>query len=661
MSDTSSSSSSSSSKNNYWTTDPNGEVQIRMMESGPGAAAPRTVIDVFRATVEQYGPENALHVKREGAWKSWSWNQYRDDVNSFARALVHFGVDERNVISILGFNAPEWFIADMGAIMAGCIATGIYTTNGPEACFYILNHSRTKVAVVENEGQLKKLLAVRSRLPELKAIVQYTGQVAEGLEGVYNWQQFLQFGNSVPLEQVEERAKRVHPGHCSTLVYTSGTTGNPKAVMISHDNIVWTASALLPVVTCGHEDHIISYLPLSHIAAQIVDMHATMQAGAQLWFAQPDALRGSLSTTLKEVRPTVFMGVPRVWEKIEEKMREVGRQSTGVKLSIATWAKEVGLQGSYAAQGKGDKPWFWWLANRLVFTKVREALGLDRCKFEATTAAPISRETLDYFLQLNLPLFEVYGMSESTGPITVNFPNHHRTGTVGPAIPGIKLNLDRPDGEGNGEITCWGRNVFMGYMYDDKSTSETIDAEGNLHSGDIGKLDGEFLSITGRIKELIITAGGENVPPVLIEDEIKRHLGTIISNVMVIGDRRKFMSCVFTLRAVPVNPPVEGEYPYTQALLPEVIEQFAAAGSEAKTVEEAVNDPKVHAVLQAGLDKANRNATSNAQQIRKFIILAEDFALENDLLTPTLKLKRRNVNQKFGQIIDDMYASAGNE
>jgi long-chain-fatty-acid--CoA ligase ACSBG len=342
-----------------------------------------------------------------------------------------------------------------------------------------------------------------------------------------------------------------------------------------------------------------------------------------------------------------------------EKMQEIGRQTTGFKKSIAEWAKSKGLEGNYAIQRGDWEPWGWWLANQLVFNKVKDALGLDRTRYCATAAAPISKETLDFFLSLNIPIFEIYGMSESTGPQTINRPKQHKTTSCGPAMPGSEMKIANPDKEGNGEICYRGRHIFMGYMKNDKATAETIDDEGWLHSGDIGKMDAKaFLFITGRIKELIITAGGENIPPVLIEDEIKMEIGKVISNVMAVGDRKKFLTCLVTLKAKPNAEAKPGDYPFSDDLADSAIEQLAKGGSSAKTVQEAMKDPKVSEYIKAGIERANKRAASNAQRIQKFAIIPKDFTLEGGELTPTMKLKRRVVVQQCEKEIEDMYAAA---
>jgi len=258
-------------------------------------------------------------------------------------------------------------------------------------------------------------------------------------------------------------------------------------------------------------------------------------------------------------------------------------------------------------------------------------------------------------MSLYIPIYEIYGMSECTGPQTVNIPGKHKTGTCGPKLEGSDMKIADPDKDGNGEICYRGRHIMMGYMHNESSTSEAIDEDGWLHSGDIGKMDGDYLLITGRIKELLITAGGENIPPVIIEDEIRKFVGSIVSNIMVVGDRKKFLTCVFTLKA-QANPNVAyGEYPFTDDVATPVKKLLESLGSNASTIADAAKDEKLLKWLQEGLDKANKNAMSQAQKIQKFIIVLKDFTLEGNELTPTMKLKRRIVVEKYNADIEKMY------
>jgi long-chain-fatty-acid--CoA ligase ACSBG len=376
-----------------------------------------------------------------------------------------------------------------------------------------------------------------------------------------------------------------------------------------------------------------------------------MAVGGTTWFAKPTALKGTLVQTLRDVRPTLFLGVPRVWEKFQEAMKAIGAQTTGLKLKIATWAKAKGLQGSMAIQRGESVPWGWWLANKLVFSKVKANLGLDRCRFHATAAAPIQRDTLDYFLSLNIPLMEVYGMSENCGPETVFVVGQYRIGICGRPMRGVELKIDQPDEDGNGEVLMRGRHVFMGYLMNEEKTKEAIDADGWLHTGDIGRVDADgFLSITGRIKELLITAGGENVAPVPIEDRMKEEM-PLLANVMVVGDKLKFLSMLVTLKC-EVDP--ETTSPLDQ-LTKDAIAILKGIGSDAETVSAARDDPKVKAYIEEGMKRANDLSVSRAQKIQKFTILPEDFSIPGGELGPTLKLRRPIVGKKYADEIAAMY------
>ncbi len=628
----------------------------------------------FYVAVKKHGDDVALRVERNGTWITWTWNEYRRDVELSARAFIKLGLKPHESVCIIGFNSPEWFFANMGAIAAGGKAAGIYTTNEPEACHYIADHSDSRVAVVENEGQLAKFLAIRDRLPKLTAIVLYTGAVpaavraqnAQAKARVYDWSEFLALAAGTPEKELQRRIEEQRPGHACTLIYTSGTTGHPKAVMVSHDNLTWTAQSLFQVMPPGFgdsEEHVVSYLPLSHIAAQMIDIHlpigiaATYAANATVHFARPDALKGTLGDTLKVARPTVFFGVPRVWEKIAEKMKALGASTTGLKKHLVTWAKSCGTAAFNAEQYNGDLqlPWGFPLANRLVLSKVRAALGLDRCRMCLTGAAPISHETLNYFGALYIPVYELYGMSECTGPMTVSGPGTFKVGSCGPAMPGCEIKIDHDptrDQPGQGEIVYRGRHIMLGYMKSDEKSREAIDADGWLHSGDVGRIDKDgFLYITGRIKELIITAGGENIAPVPVEDAIKAKLPAI-SNVMMVGDKRKFNTCIVTLRLKQLD---DGSFSN------ELVGDSLKIGSPAKTVQEAQKCEIWKKYITDGIAAANKLAVSNASKVGKFTIVDTDFSVPGGELTATLKLRRTVCAAKYARDIDAMYADAGGD
>nr|XP_046241367.1 long-chain-fatty-acid--CoA ligase ACSBG2-like isoform X1 [Scatophagus argus] len=619
-----------------WCTRRDEAVRLRMEGSGSASDTPITVHQMFLETVETYGDHTALAFKKDGQWGTVTYKQFYDQSRAAAKSFLKLGLERYHGVAILGFNSPEWFISDIGCIFAGGLATGIYTTNSPEACQYVAANCEANILVVENQKQLDKILQVKDHLPHLKAIVQYKGELQQKAPFLYTWAEFMKVGEDVPEEQLNAVIDSLRANECCTLIYTSGTTGNPKGVMLSHDNLTWTVRAALSTVNLKKaEEVVVSYLPLSHAAAQMFDIWMCICFACTTYFAEPDALKGSLGTTLKEARPTCFLGVPRVWEKMQEKMKAVGAKASPLRKSVADRAKSIGLQYNHSLMnGENVVPWGFSLANSLVFKKVRVALGLDRCKICFTGAAPITKDTLDYFMSLNIPLMEVYGMSESSGPHTVSSNEEYRITSCGKPMPGCKTKLDNPDQDGNGEVCFWGRHVFMGYLNMPDKTAEAIDQEGWLHSGDLGKHDQHgFLYITGRIKELIITAGGENIPPVPIEDALKAEV-PIISNAMLIGDKLKFLSMLLTLKCV-----VDDNGDPTDKLSPEALDFCKQHGVTATTVSEIITNkvPAVYQAIQEGIERVNARATSNAQKVQKWVILERDFSVGGGELGESLE------------------------
>ncbi|XP_063311929.1 long-chain-fatty-acid--CoA ligase ACSBG2 isoform X1 [Pelobates fuscus] len=655
------SSSTTTADMKLWTSQREGTVQLRMEESGVASLPPITIHQLFQESVSKYGDYVALASKVGDQWNTITYKQYYEQCRIAAKGFIKLGLERYHGVGILGFNSAEWFIADVASILAGGFAVGIYTTNSAEACHYVAENCEANILVVENHKQLQKILQIQDQLPHLKAIIQYKDELKEKRPNLYTWADFMQLGKDVADAQLDQIIDSQMPNQCCTLIYTSGTTGQPKGVMLSHDNITWTAAAAGNTVRLREatdlQEVVISYLPLSHVAAQMIDIWLTMKYGGATYFAQPDALKGSLANTLREVRPTAFLGVPRVWEKMQEKMKAIGAKSSTIKRKVASWAKGVGLETNMKRMnGASPNPMKYHMAKKLVFKKVRKALGLDRCTKCYTGAAPITKDTLEFFLSLNIPVYELYGMSESSGPHTISLPDAFRITSCGKVISGCKTNIYQPDNEGAGEILFWGRHVFMGYLHNEEKTVESLDKEGWLHSGDIGKHDDKgFLFITGRIKELIITAGGENIPPVPIEDALKER-APIISNAMLIGDKKKFLSMLLTLKC---NVNADSGEPEDE-LTTEAVEFCRALGSKATRVSDIVGgkDKAVYAAIQETVNAVNEKSTSNAQKIQKWLILDRDFTIAGGELGPTMKLKRPAVSKIYKDQIDSFYQDA---
>ncbi len=585
-----------------------------------------TVMQVFEATADKHSSKPAMKVKVNGDWQTTSWTEYRTQVRAAAKSLIAVGMDAGKGLSIIGFNCPQWLVSDMAAIYAGGFPAGIYTTNSPEQCKYIAEHSDSQVAVCENADQLAKFLEIRDQLPMLKKCVLMNGTSDD--DGVLSWDDFMKAGESVSDEDLQARIDGQGVDDVCTFIYTSGTTGDPKAVMISHDNITWTADTALKTLGAVDGDRFISYLPLSHIAEQVISLHGPMVAGGCTYFAESIE---KLGDNLREVRPTIFLAVPRVWEKIQAKMVTAGKETKGLKRKLVDWAKRKGLEAGFAAQDGKPEPAFLGIANKLVHSKVRDALGLDECRLMITSAAPISRSTLEFFLALGIPIMEVYGMSECTGPATISMPYKYRTGSVGWVIPGGEVKIAE-----DGEICMRGRHVFKGYYKNEAATEEALDSDNWLHSGDIGVVDDQgFLSITDRKKDLIITAGGENIAPQVIEGKLKAI--EVVSQVVVIGDRRKHLSALFTIDESKVQETIE------------------LSGSPAKTMEELSTCETATAWLMTQVNEINKDL-ARVQTIKKIKILPRDLSIEGGELTPTMKVKRKIVNANYEAEIEAFYA-----
>jgi long-subunit acyl-CoA synthetase (AMP-forming) len=583
-------------------------------------------MEVFEETATKYSSQPAMKVKLDGNWKTTTWGDYRTQVRAAAKSLIALGMEAGKGVSIIGFNCPQWLVMDLATIYAGGFPAGIYTTNSPEQCKYVAEHSDSTIAVCENDEHLQKFLKIRDDLPLLKACILMNGDNDDAK--VHSWDAFMKLGEDVSDEDLQARMDAQDADDVCTLIYTSGTTGDPKAVMISHDNITWTANTALHTLGARDGDRFISYLPLSHIAEQVITLHGPMVSGGCTWFAESIAMLGD---NLREVRPTIFLAVPRVWEKIQAKIVAGAAKNSGMKKRIGTWAKGVGLKGGYASQRGESMPMFYGLADKLVFSKVKALLGLDECRLQITSAAPISKSTLEFFLSLGVPIMEVYGMSESTGPATISLPHKYRTASVGWVLPGTEVRI-----ADDGEICMRGRHIFKGYYKNSEATAEALDEDGWLHSGDIGDIDDQgFLRITDRKKDLIITAGGENIAPQLLEGMLKSI--AVVSQAVVIGDRRKHLSALLTIDETKVQ---------------ETIEQ---SGSPAKTMEELASCDKAHSWLMEQVEEVNKGL-ARVQTIKKIKILPRDLSIEGGELTPTMKVKRKVVNANYAADIEAFYA-----
>jgi len=590
---------------------------------GDGGMKPGTIHDLFLKRVSSHATRFAMASKlgaRDGPWTRWTWADYGRDVKMVAKSLMALGCEQHQAINILGFNSPEWFEAAMGGIMAGLTPAGIYITNGADGCEYIFNHSKAPVVFVDSDAQLQKIKAVKAQCPHMKTVVHWGADCPTNIDWVISWKHFMSLSAKVTDLDLDKRMSAMHPDNACYLSYTSGTTGNPKAVMYSHDNILWAFTYLFDLMnksvggfTMGERE--VSYMPLSHIAGNVQLLGAICMpndSNSEVHFAFPDAMQGSLPDTLRDVRPTIVLGVPRVWEKFYVGLSQVLKAKPELKSNTSA---------------------------------VKAVLGLEQARFAMTGAAPITTEIMEFFDSVDLPLYEVYGMTENAAYSHFNYKGMRRIGSVGPALTdegaGAKIT------KGTGEICTWSRAVMMGYMYMPEKTAEAFDDEGFLRTGDVGEEKDGFTFITGRIKEMIITGGGENMAPVLLENELKEQLPAL-SNVMMVGDRQKYVIALMTIKLLP-----DGQGGFTDQLDP----MAAAVDPACKTFKDTRKSKVWAEYIDKGVEAANAKAISRAQHTRRYCILPGDFSPVGEVpeLTPTMKLKRDVVQKKYLDAIKKTY------
>lgn len=587
-----------------------------------------TVIDRFKANAEKNGSQPALYANEGGSWTTISWSSYWDQCRRFAGALLSMGYEPENAVAIMGNNCPQWVIADVGAMMVRGVPAGIYQTSTPEQAEYIANHCQARVYVMENAQMWEAVSQVADKLEHVEKFVFIHDIDKVSHDKAMSFDDFLALGKE-HLDAVDARMAEIELDDLATLIYTSGTTGPPKGVMLSQRNLAFTSKQAGQLIGgIGSEDCLVSYLPLSHIAEQMFSIHLPLTFGASIWFC--DDLK-KIKDALVAARPTIFLGVPRVWEKFKAALEIKLAEATGVKASIVSWSRGVGLEAGYAKLKTGQPFGFKAnMANKLFQSKLRAGLGLDRLRVAVVGAAPIGLDVLEFFLSCGIPIHEIYGQSEDCGPTTFNRPNPGETklGTAGLVFPGIEVKI-----ADDGEILVKGDNVFMGYYKNPEATDSTL-IDGWMYSGDIGEFDADgFLRITDRKKDLIITAGGKNVAPQKIEKLLRKIDG--ISQAVVIGDRRKFLSALLTLD--PERAPV-----------------LAGEKGWPTDLEELARHEAFITHVQQGVDAANAEL-ARYESIKKFEVIPVDFTVEGGELTPTQKIKRRIVNSKYESEIEAFY------
>jgi long-chain acyl-CoA synthetase len=597
-----------------------------------------TLPRLFRHVVRERGERTALREKRLGIWRSISWRKYGEKSRHTGLGLVALGLRPRDVVSVIADNCPEWLYADLGTLSVGGVTNGIYTTDAPAQVEYIVNDSGTRFFFAENEEQLDKILAVRARCPGLVKIIVFD---MEGLHGFQD-EQVMPFA---ALLELGGRHDREHPGlydrlveiarpeDLAILVYTSGTTGPPKGAMLSHRNILFQLGYSDFLTAPREGDQQLSFLPLSHVAERTFTVFYPLASGATVNFAESI---DTVPDNLREVAPAVFFAVPRIWEKFYSAVALRMREATRPGRLAYRWALGVGMRvAEVSMEGRRPPPLLRLLrrvADFLVLDNVRRSMGLHRVRGAATGAAPIAPELIRWYRALGIDLREVYGQTENTGLATAMPAHRIKLGTVGVARPGTEVAI-APDGE----ILLRGPHVFLGYFRNPDKTAETV-VDGWLHTGDVGVLDEDgYLTITDRMKDIIITAGGKNITPSAIENELK--FSPYISDAVVIGDRRKFLSCLVMIDHETVAQfAQERNVPFTN---------FASL-CRAREVQD---------LIWGEIERVNRQF-ARVETIKRFHLIEQILTPEDEELTPTMKLKRSFVNRKYRDAIETMYREA---
>jgi long-chain acyl-CoA synthetase len=593
-----------------------------------------TVCTFFERRVSQEPDAVALRWKRDGAWQELTWRQYRDRVREATLGLHAFGFKKGEMGLIMARNRPEHLVADLAVVHAGGTGITVYNTLAPEQVEYLANHSEATVAILEDAGFLGKFLAIRDRLPHLRKVVVMEPVADAPEDWALTWDDLVAMGRSEQAAQPDlfERLWRaVQPEDLVALIYTSGTTGPPKGVTYSHRNVVWTLESARRTSEYRSGERWISYLPLAHVAERFATHWGGIAYGSEVTLC-PDATQ--LVEYLLAVRPDVFVGVPRVWEKFatairagvaaepDEQKRGLVQQAMATELELVRH-RERGEEppAELAARGEAMKP---------VLAAVRGKLGLDRCRYAITSTAPLPVNIEEFFASLGMPLYQVWGQSEVTGPATAIRPGQLRLGTVGEVLDGVEMKLDE-----DGEILLRAPSVMVGYYKEPEKTTETVDAEGWIHTGDVGTIDEDgFLRIVDRKKELIITSSGKNISPANIEALLKHH--PLIGQACVVGERRNYLTALLVLDH-------------------EVAPAWARGrGVDAGSTAELATNSIVLEEAQKAVDAANAHL-SRIEQVKKFRVLPVEWTVESEELTPTLKMKRRVVNEKYAPVVEEMY------
>jgi long-chain acyl-CoA synthetase len=594
----------------------------------------KTLVGMFLDRATRTPDLVAMRHKSGEAWNAITYREFAEAARDVANGFVLLGIEKGQSVGLLSKSRPEWLITDYAVMMTGGWTVPIYATNSPPQVAYVIRHCSAPVAVVEDQDQLDKILKEWGDLPSLQKIVVMTGEGTAGDDRIISFEELRRLGKEYAASNpkvLDESITALQPDDVATIIYTSGTTGDPKGALLTHANGVQTLQATHLLGLKDGMERWITYLPLSHIFERLITAWAGPYYGGDVWFAESiDKLRENI----EECRPTFFTGVPRVYEKFYIGVTRLLAKEHGVKRKLIDAALEAGHEKVRLEQAGAPVPaglrTRLGVLDKLVLSKIRHGLGMDKVNLAISGSAPLAPEIIKFIHAIGIRLAEGYGLTETTAPVSVNPPEKIRIGTVGPALPCCEVRLDA-----DGEILVKGANVFAGYHRNEEATRESFTSDGFFRTGDIGEFDrAGYIRITDRKKDLIITAGGKNIAPQEIEGRLK--LDPLVSQAVVIGDRRPFISALVTLD-------------------PDEAPKWAEARGIRGTPAELATNPKVLAEIELIVNRVNEDL-SQVERVKKWTVLPNDFTQEADEITPSLKVRRKIINEKYSGAIEEMYA-----
>ncbi len=594
---------------------------------------------IFQNQAEKYGDKACVAYKSEGKYVDLSWTDMNVMIHDLANYLLSIGIKKEDKIALFSPNRYEWWVASQATLSIGAVSVPIYATNSSQEAMYIINNSDARLCFVGNDDILQRILAVKSKLKKMKNIVSFE-PVKEKKSNIISVTEAYKIGRKYKKkDEFDKRLMSIKPGDVSTLIYTSGTTGNPKGVMLTHNNFVSNAKNATRDVRdyMGPDDIFLSFLPLSHSLEMTCGYYGPIIFGAKVAFAEDIS---TLLENFKEVRPTLLISVPRIYEKVHAGILAKVSEGSGLKKKIFGWAikiagknlkyecKNLPRGGLFAFQFK--------LANALVFSKLKKQIGLDRLRFAMSGGGPLSVSDAEFFIGMGVKVLEGFGLTETTPVTHYNRPSFIKPGTVGLPIPQTEVKIDK-----TGELMLKGPQIMKGYYKNPKATREVLSKDGWFRTGDLAAIDDDgFLRITGRIKDIIVTAGGKNISPQNIENSLRT--SPYIEQVAVIGDRRKYLSAL-------------------------LIPDFAALSKWAKknniefsSNKDLIASDAVEDFYKSEIEKYTKQY-ARVEQIRRFILLEAEWTQPTGELTPTQKVKRRVIESKYQKEIESMYPPMGAE